>query len=299
MGNFFKRFGLMILVNGLVMVTISILLSVFNVQPYLANAGINYSSLMIYCLVWGFGGSFISLLLSKFMAKTTMGVQVLDPNISLSPDQQWLVQTVHRLAQHAGLPKMPEVGIYESPEMNAFATGPSKSNSLVAVSSGIFSRMNKTELEGVLSHEVAHIANGDMVTMVMIQGIVNAFGMFLSRVIGHLLSTMVDEKKAPIVRMLSTIVLDIAFNILGLFVISYFSRKREYRADAGGAAYGGKEKMIAALQKLQNESLPPPANQSPVATLQISDRHRNFMHLLSTHPALEDRIERLQKGIPA
>jgi heat shock protein HtpX len=299
MGQFFKRFGFIILINGLIMLTVSVVLTVFNVQPYLSNAGINYSGLMIYCLVWGFGGAFISLLLSKFMAKKMMGVQIVDPNTMNSSDEQWLVQTVHRLARHAGLAKMPEVGIYESPEMNAFATGPSKSNSLVAVSTGIFSRMNKTELEGVLAHEVAHIANGDMVTMVMIQGIVNAFGMFLSRIIGHFLSTLVDEKKAPIVRMISTIALDILFNFLGMFVIAYFSRHREYRADAGAAAYTGKEKMIMALKKLQHEMLPPPDEKSPVATLQISNRKTNILSLLSTHPPLEDRIVRLEQGIAA
>ncbi len=294
MGAFIKRFGLMIVMNLLVMVTISIILSVFNVQPYLSAAGINYTSLMIYCLLWGFMGSIFSLFLSKFMAKKSMGVQIIDPNAPQSGDQQWLLQTVHRLAQHAGLPKMPEVGIYDSPEMNAFATGPSKSNSLVAVSTGIFSKMNKAELEGVLAHEVAHIANGDMVTMVMVQGVVNAFGMFLSRIIGHFLSTLVEEKNAHVVRMISTLVLDIVFNVLGMFVISYFSRQREFRADAGSASYSGKDKMIAALQKLQHEMLPPPSEKSPLATLQISNRKAGFMNLLSTHPSLEDRIARLQ-----
>lgn len=296
--NFIKRIGLMLLINALIMTTITVLLNVFNVQPYLAYQGINYSSLMIYCLLWGFGGAFISLLLSKFMAKTMMGVKIIDPNQISSPDEQWLVQTVHRLAQHANLPKMPEVGIYNSDEMNAFATGPSKSNSLVAVTTGILRKMNRNELEGVISHEIAHVANGDMVTMVLVQGIVNAFGMFLSRVIGFFLSTLVDEKKAPVVRMISTIVLDIIFNILGLFIVSYFSRLREYRADAGGASLAGKEKMIQALQRLRNEmSLPPPEEKSPLATLQISDRRRSFTHLLATHPPLEERIARLQQGI--
>lgn len=297
MTNFIKRFGLMILINGLVMVTITIILNVFNIQPYLNYKGINYSSLMIYCLLWGFGGAFISLLLSKFMAKKMMGVEIIDPQQMSSPDQQWLLQTVHRLAAAASLPKMPEVGIYNGEEMNAFATGPSKSNSLVAVSSGILSKMNRAELEGVLAHEVAHIANGDMVTMVIIQGIVNAFGMFLSRVVGFFLSTLVDEKKAPIVRMISTIVLDILFNFLGMFVISYFSRQREYRADAGSASLSGKDKMILALQRLKSEmGLPAPEEKSPVATLQISNRRGSMMSLLSTHPALEDRIARLQQS---
>ncbi|MBC7458030.1 MAG: protease HtpX [Bdellovibrionaceae bacterium] len=295
--NFIKRFGLIILINALVMVTISIILSVFNVQPYLNAYGINYASLMIYCLLWGFGGAFISLLLSKFMAKTMMGVQIIDPNTMSSPDEQWLVQTVHRLSQHASLPKMPEVGIYQGEDMNAFATGPSKSNSLVAVSSGILQRMNRSELEGVLAHEVAHIANGDMVTMVLIQGIVNAFGMFLSRIAAFALSQVVDEKKAPVVRFIATIIFDILFNFLGMFVVAYFSRRREFRADAGSASLNGKDKMIQALQRLQVEMLPPPTEKSPVATLQISDRRKSFMSALATHPPLEERIARLQTGV--
>lgn len=294
--NFIKRFGLMILINALIMVTISILMTLFNVQPYLAQHGINYQNLMIFCLIWGFGGSFISLLLSKFMAKTMMGVRVIDPDKMSSPEEQWLVQTIHRLARQANLPKMPEVGIFNNPEMNAFATGPSKSNSLVAVTTGLMQKMNKDELEGVLAHEVAHIANGDMVTMVMIQGIVNAFGMFLSRVIGFFLSTLVEEKKAPVVRMISTIVLDIIFNILGMFVVAYFSRRREYRADAGGASLSGRHKMIQALQRLKQDMAPVPEDKNALATLQISDRRRSFVNLLSTHPPLDQRILQLQQG---
>ncbi len=292
--NFIKRFGLIILINALVMITISIIFTVFNIQPYLNAKGINYSSLMIFCLIWGFGGAFISLLLSKFMAKKMMGVQIIDPNAVLSGDEQWLLQTVHRLSQHASLPKLPEVGIYEGDDMNAFATGPRKSNSLVAVSSGILRKMNRNELEGVLAHEVSHIANGDMVTMVLIQGIVNAFGMFLSRVAAFALSQVVDEKKAPIVRFIATTVFDIIFNFLGMFVVTYFSRRREFRADAGSASLGGKEKMIQALQRLQQEMLPAPSEKSPVATLQISDRRKNWMSALATHPSLEIRIARLQ-----
>ncbi len=295
--NFFKRFGFMIALNILIMVTITVILSVFNIQPYLGKYGINYSSLMVYCLLWGFGGSFISLLLSKFMAKKMMGVQVIDPNTMSSPDQMWLVQTVHRLAQHANLSKLPEVGIYQGEEMNAFATGPSKSNSLVAVSSGILYKMNKTELEGVLAHEVAHIANGDMVTMTLVQGMVNAFGMFLARIAGHFLSTLVDEEKAPMVRMIATIILDIVFNILGMFLVAYVSRRREFRADAGGASLGGREKMIAALQKLQHETAPLLEEKSPVATMQISNRRGGFLALLSTHPDLQDRIDRLKMAV--
>lgn len=294
--KFFKRFGLVILLNILIMVTITTILNVFNIHPYLASNGISYGSLMVFCLVWGFGGAFISLLMSKFMAKTMMGVQIIDPNSPHGQSEMWLVQTVHRLAQHAGLPKMPEVGIYEGDEMNAFATGPSKSNSLVAVSTGLLRKMSSQEVEGVLAHEVAHIANGDMVTMTLVQGVVNAFGMFLARVVGHFLSTMVDEEKAPMVRMIATIILDIIFNILGMFVVAYVSRQREFRADKGAAGLGGREKMIAALQRLQHETAPVAAEASPMATMQISNRRGGIMSLLSTHPSLDERIERLKIG---
>ncbi|AZZ35921.1 protease HtpX [Bdellovibrio sp. qaytius] len=293
--NFLKRFGMVIIVNVLIMITINIILNVFGVQPYLQTYGINYASLAAFCLIWGFGGAFVSLLLSKFMAKMMMGVKII-PTDAREPEAQWLLQTVYRLARNAQLSKMPEVGIFDSPEMNAFATGPSRSNSLVAVSSGLMNKMNKDEVEGVLAHEIAHVANGDMVTMTLVQGVVNAFGMFLSRVIGHILSTQVEEKSARTVRWVSTLILDIVFSILGMFVVTAFSRYREYRADAGGANLGGKDKMIRALQRLQQETAPIPA-EAPMASFQISDRKTKFIDLLRTHPKLEDRIARLQQGV--
>ena len=224
-----------------------------------------------------------------------MGVQILKETDLRDAEGQWLYQTISRLSNHAGLKKMPEVGIYQSDEMNAFATGPTRSNSLVAVSTGLLRRMNRNEVEGVLAHEIAHIANGDMVTMTLVQGTVNAFGMFLARVVGHLLSTMVDEEKAPMVRMIATLILDIVFNIMGMFLVAWVSRRREYRADAGSAAIGGRDKMIQALQRLQSEMATVPVEQSPVATMQISNRRGGFLSLLSTHPALEDRIARLKQ----
>ena len=190
--NFLKRFGMLILVNALIMITINIILNVLGVQPYLQSYGINYGSLMAFCLVWGFGGAFISLLMSKFMAKMMMGVEIIEPD-AREPEAQWLVQTVYRLARNANLSKMPEVGFFQSEEMNAFATGPSRSNSLVAVSTGLMRKMNKDEVEGVLAHEIAHVANGDMVTMTLVNGVVNAFVLFLARLIGHILSTKVKE----------------------------------------------------------------------------------------------------------
>lgn len=295
--NFIKRFGLMICINLLVMLTISILINVLNLRPYIQGAGINYVHLMIFCLIWGFAGSFVSLLLSKFMAKSSMGVKVINPDQPGSQTEQWLLQTVYRLARTAGLTKMPEVGIYNSPDMNAFATGPSRSNSLVAVSSGLLNRMDQPEVEGVLAHEVAHIANGDMVTMVLIQGIVNAFGMFLSRVIASVLTRSDDrDNRGSGSTFMITMLLDMVFSFLGMFVISYFSRVREFRADAGSAAYGGKERMIKALERLQKETVPPPPENAKLATLQISDRRNRFLSLLSTHPPLEDRIAKLRQG---
>src|SRR4051794_33069246 len=179
---FMKRIVLFLALNFVVMITISVILSVLGIRGYITSAGIDYSQLMAFCLVWGMGGAFISLALSRVMAKWMMGVQVIDPN-TRDPDLQQLLQTVYQLSRSAHLPALPEVGIYDSPEVNAFATGPTKSRALVAVSTGLLSRMSQDELEGVLGHEIAHVANGDMVTMTLLQGVVNAFAMFLSRAI--------------------------------------------------------------------------------------------------------------------
>ena len=254
-----KRIFLFILTNILVVATISILLSVFGVTHYVERAGkgfhLNLQKLMIICLVWGFVGAFISLALSKVMAKWMMGLSVIDPRTASGGEAQ-LVTTVHRLARAAGLTTMPEVAIYESEEVNAFATGPTRSSSLVAVSTGLLHSMSWEEVEGVLGHEIAHIANGDMVTMALLQGVVNAFVMFLSRVVAFAISSAMsrsdEENSFP--RMLNfilTIVFDIVFTLLGSLVIAAFSRFREYRADAGGANLAGRGKMIAALDRLR------------------------------------------------
>lgn len=294
----FKRIGLFLLTNVLIMVTITTVLNIFGIRGYIEDKGINFVSLILFCGIWGFGGAFISLFMSKTMAKWMMGVKIIDENVR---DQRllWVQQITNRLSDAAGLPKRPEVGYYESPEMNAFATGPSKSNSLVAVSTGLLDKMSDQEIEGVLAHEVAHIANGDMVTMTLLQGVVNSFGMFLARVIGFAASQLVDEEKAPIVQMISTIVLDILFSILGMFVVAYFSRQREYRADAGSARIGGRQKMVAALQRLKAEFEMPDTEErpkSPVAALQISNKTNSLFALLSTHPSIDERIARLQQA---
>ena len=290
-----KRVFLFMAVNLLILVTLSITLNVLGVRPYLTAYGIDYQALMMFCLVWGMGGAFISLALSRVMAKWMMGVQVISPTEARGGEAE-LVAAVHRLAQAAGLPAMPEVGIYNSPEVNAFATGPTKSRALVAVSTGILSAMDKTELEGVLAHEVSHIANGDMVTMTLIQGIVNAFVMFLARVIGFFLSLQVKAENRRMVNMVVVLLLDILLSILGMLVVAFFSRKREYAADAGSARLAGREKMIAALERLWDNRGAVEKEHQSLATLKISGSSGGFFALLSTHPPLPSRIAAL-KGL--
>ncbi len=296
-----KRIGLFLAVNLLVMVTISVVLNILGVGPYLTANGLNLQSLMVFCLVWGMGGAFISLALSRVMAKWMMGVQVIPPD-TRDPQLQGLVQMVHELARGARLSVMPEVGIYDSPEVNAFATGPTKSRSLVAVSTGLLSRMRNDQVRGVLGHEVAHIANGDMVTMTLIQGVVNAFVMFLARAIAYALTaTRGDDGEqrqgSSMSYFLVTMVLEMVFMLLGSMVVAWFSRYREYRADSGGARLAGRETMISALEGLRRtfDEVDPTA-QPAVAALKISSRPSGFLRLFSTHPPLEDRIERLRRA---
>lgn len=296
----FKRIFLFMLTNILVMVSVSIILSVLGVNGYLTANGINYQSLMVFCLVWGFVGSGISLLLSKFMAKRMMGVEILEPNGQYAS----LVNRVHRLSKAAGIEKMPEVGIYHSPEVNAFATGPSKNNALVAVSSGLLNQMTEDEVEGVLAHEVAHVANGDMVTMALVQGVVNAFVMFFARVAAFAIQQALagnrdNDDDRPVTSgfayHITVMVCEILFSFLGMFVIAYFSRVREYRADAGGAKYAGKQKMVAALKRLQAKIESVDDSVDSVKCMKISSK-KGLMNFLSTHPSLEDRIAALERS---
>lgn len=294
----FKRFGLFIVTNLLILVMISIVWSILSQFLNLTAWNGYYPGLIVFCAVWGMGGAFISLMLSKWMAKTFHGVRLIDPNNS-NPDLQQLLRTVHALAQKAGLKKMPEVGYYESPDINAFATGPSRNNSLVAVSTGLLQRMNDQEMEGVLGHEISHIANGDMVTMTLIQGVVNAFVLFFSRVLAGIIASNVEEKNRNLVRFLATIIGDIAFSLLGSLVVMAFSRYREFRADAGSARISSRANMILALRKLQAVyELPIPADESMTATLKISNRDRRggLAGLLMSHPPLEERIKALEHG---
>lgn len=294
-----KRVLIFFAVSLLVSMTISIVMSLLGIGNYITAGGIQYGALMAFCMVWGIGGSFITLLISKPLAKWTMGVEIISEN----GQHQDLVRRVNRLAHKAGLTTMPEVGIYHSDDVNAFATGRSKNSSLVAVSTGLLNRMNDDEMEGVLAHEVAHIANGDMVTMTLVQGVINAFVMFLSRVAAFAISQAMrnDEDDAPAspwANMLIVFVLDMVFGLLAMPIVAWFSRYREYRADGGGASLAGKEKMIAALQSLQR-AYPQLAEARQEVnpnfkSMQISSRS-SVMQLFSTHPPLEERIAALRK----
>lgn len=285
----FKRIFLFLLTNILVMVTISIVLNLLGVGPYLRQNSIDYSNLAAFCLIWGMAGSLVSLGLSRIMAKWSMGVKVIDPN---SPGQYaGLVAMVHDISKRANLPAMPEVGVYDSPEVNAFATGPTKSRSLVAFSTGLLGRMNREEVEGVTAHEIAHIANGDMVTMTLLQGVINAFVMFFARVISFVLSQNVKEENQSMVRFASTLVLEIVLGLLGALLVCWFSRQREFRADAGSAKYVGAGSMIAALRRLSSATQLVDNSAPALATMKISGKS---MSLFSTHPAIEDRIAALE-----
>ncbi len=286
-----KRILLFLLTNIAIMVTLSIVLSLLGVAGYInPDGGINHTSLMVFAFVWGMGGAFISLLMSRFIAKRALGVKLVTGQTG-NAELDWLYNTVSRLAQQANLP-MPEVGYYESPEVNAFATGPSKKKSLVAVSSGLLTNMRREETEGVLAHELAHIQNGDMVTMTLIQGVVNAFVLYLSRVIAGIVRNAVDERYAMMLSFVVTIALDILLGILGMVIVAWFSRAREFRADAGAASLAGREKMIAALRRLQSTTKLIDNREPELATLKITNKRA--MMLFSTHPPLEQRIAALE-----
>lgn len=293
-----KRVFLFIATNILVMATVSIIISVLGLHSYLTPYGINYSQLAIFCALWGMTGSFISLLLSKWMAKMAMGIVIIDPK-NATREERFLIDIIHLLAKKAGLRKMPEVGIYRSPELNAFATGPSKNNSLVAVSSGLLMNMNRDEIEAVLGHEISHVANGDMVTMMLIQGIINSFALFLSRIAAYAISIALSrgEEKEGVSYLaynLLTIVFDILFTLLGSILVAAFSRWREYRADNGGAKLAGRDKMIAALRRLSNTIELEDERAPALATFKISHR-ASWLEIFSTHPPLEKRIARLME----
>jgi heat shock protein HtpX len=299
-----KRVLLFLLLNFLVVFMISIVVNLLGLRPYLNAYGIDYRSLLIFCLIWGIGGAFISLSLSRVMAKWMMGVKVIDPRTH-NPEEAKLVETVHALCREAGLSHMPQVGIFRSNEPNAFATGPMQSRSLVAVSTGLLDRMNSSELRGVLGHEVSHIANGDMVTMTLLQGVVNAFVMFLARVLAYILSGLGRSRDSNSGGsygsfIIFTWIFEVIFMILGSLLICAYSRYREFRADAGGARLAGQDSMIGALQALRTyqQVKDPRADNPSIAAFKIShpDGKKGWLRLFMTHPPLEERIKRLKSS---
>jgi heat shock protein HtpX len=288
-----KRILLFVVTNLAIMVTLSIILSILGVTGYVKAGQLDMGALMVFCLAWGMGGALLSLAMSRAIAKWTMGVKLVDGTTSQG-EIAWLYQTVKRLTTQAQLP-MPQVGVYDSPEVNAFATGPSRSRSLVAVSSGLLRTMRHEEIEGVLAHEVAHIQNGDMVTMTLIQGVVNAFVMFLARIVAFAVRQGSDSRNAYFLSFVVMIVLEIGLGILGMMIVAWFSRAREFRADAGGAALAGKSNMIAALRRLMDARQLVDKSEPALATLKINGG-RSWMLLTSTHPPLEARIRALENG---
>lgn len=292
MWAFMKRMFLFAIVNVLIMLTLTI---AFNV--IIAAFGLQGrfdQTWLIWYAVLGFGGALVSLAMSRQMAKMMLGVQVIDPHTQNGSERR-LLETVHNLAQTAGLPAMPEVGVYDSPEVNAFATGPTRSRSLVAVSTGLLDRMDADAVEGVLGHEVAHIANGDMVTMTLLQGLINTMVLIAARLISSVIASNVEERSRGGVQLITFYLLQIVLSLLGSVVVCYFSRRREYRADAGGARFAGRERMLRGLRSLRDVYGHVDDTQQALATLKISGHSASTLAMLfSTHPPLEDRIRRLE-----
>jgi heat shock protein HtpX len=291
--KFAKRILLYLGLNLLIVTTISVLLAVFHVQPYLTQYGLDLPSLAVFCLIYGMTGSLMSLAMSRAIAKWFYGVKLIDLS-RCTPRERWLVETVNNYSRRCGLPKLPEVGIYQSDEANAFATGPSKSRALVAVSSGLFNLMNDSEIEGVVGHEISHIVNDDMVTMTLVQGVVNAFVMFASRAIAYALTRGSKDSRGTYY--ILSMVIQTVLLILAAIPIAYYSRQRECRADDGGAQLAGREKMTQALEALQRtfDRIDPKA-QPAAQTMKISSAPKGIWALWATHPPLEERIARLRE----
>ncbi|MEX2516985.1 MAG: protease HtpX [Gammaproteobacteria bacterium] len=292
-----KRIFLFLATNIAIMVVLAIIISIFGLGDVLdeQGVGLDLTALLILSAVIGMTGSFISLAMSKFLAKKMTGAQVIEN--PRSEQEQWLVQTVQQQARAAGI-GMPEVAIYDAPDMNAFATGMFRNSALVAVSTGLMRSMGRDEVEAVLAHEVSHVANGDMVTLALVQGVVNTFVFFLSRVIGHVVDRVVfkTERGHGPAYWITAIIAQIVLGILASAIVMWFSRQREYRADAGGAQLAGREKMIAALQRLK-QSVEQPHLPEQLEAFGISGgMGRGIKRLFMSHPPLDERIEALQRG---
>jgi len=292
------RILLFLATNAAVLVLISVVFQVLGLEGILAENGVdlNLQALLVMSAVIGFGGSFISLAMSKFMARRAMGVQVIDQ--PRNQTEQWLVDTVRRQAEEAGI-GMPEVGIFNAPEPNAFATGARRNHALVAVSTGLLQAMGADEVEAVLGHEVSHVANGDMVTMGLLQGVVNTFVIFLSRVIGHTVDRVVfkTERGYGPAYFITSIVAQIFLSIIASTIVMWFSRRREFRADAGGADLAGRQKMIRALQALQRQTEPQDLPGEFAAFGISGGMGAGLKRLFMSHPPLQERIAALQAQV--
>ena len=290
-----KRIFYFLVTNLAIVLVLSVTMRLLGVEPFLNANGLNLNSLLIFAAVMGFGGAFISLAISKWSAKKMSGaVTIENPK---TPDEIWLMNTVKKQSEAVGI-QIPEVAIFNSPVVNAFATGMSRNSSLVAVSSGLLEMMTKDEAEAVIGHEISHIANGDMVTLTLIQGVVNTFVLFFSRVIGYTVDKVVFKTRQGTgpAFFITMIISELLLGVLASIVVMWFSRQREYRADIGGGQLAGNQKMIAALKRLksQYESSALPKS---IAALGISgEQGRGLKEFFSTHPSLDDRIARLQQN---
>jgi heat shock protein HtpX len=290
-----KRIFLFVVTNLAVLLVLSMTARLLGVDRFLTANGLNLGTLLAFAAVIGFGGSIISLLMSKWMAKMATRARVITQPTSAV--EQWLVETVRRQAQQAGI-GMPELAIYDAPEINAFATGANRNNALVAVSTGLLNNMSKDEAEAVLGHEVTHVANGDMITLTLIQGVVNTFVIFLARVVGYFVDRVLlkNEEGVGIGYFVTTIVAEIVLAILASIIVMWFSRHREFRADAGGASLAGRDRMIAALQRLKLNHEPTTLPEAAKA-FGISGKARGGLaRLFMSHPPLDERIEALRAG---
>ncbi len=287
-----KRTFLFLATNMAIVLVLSVTMRLLGVEPYLNANGLNLTSLLIFAAVMGFGGSFISLAISKWSVKRSMGVHVIETPSNAT--ETWLVDTIRRQSEKAGI-RMPEVGIYDAPDVNAFATGMSKNSSLIAVSTGLLRQLTHEEVEAVLAHEVSHAANGDMVTLALIQGVVNTFVMFLSRVIGHLVDRVVfkTERGQGPAFFVTMIVAELVLGVLASIIVMWFSRRREFSADAGGASLAGRRNMIAALERL-NSQHPQPLPDRMAAFGIAGGGGGGLKRLFMTHPPLEERIAALK-----
>ncbi|HAN55910.1 MAG TPA: protease HtpX [Betaproteobacteria bacterium] len=288
-----KRIFLFLATNLAIVLVLSVTMRILGVEPYLTANGLNLTSLLIFAAVMGMGGSFISLAISKWMAKRSVGAVVIEN--PRTPAEIWLVDTVRRQAQQAGI-GMPEVAVFDSPEVNAFATGMNKNNALVAVSTGLLQSMSKEEAEAVLGHEISHVANGDMVTLALIQGVVNTFVMFLSRVIGYLVDKVVfkTERGTGPAFFVTMIIAEMVLGVLASIIVMWFSRQREFRADSGGASLAGRQNMIAALQRLQQVHAGPLPEKLAAFGIAGGGGVEGIKRLFMTHPPLEERIAALK-----